>query len=216
MNIRNRIVVALVCAVGLFSVASAFDFDDAASPPADFDDGGMPEMPEAAPPPPPPRQSAASSFRPSGNTISVPGDAKTISAAMISARAGDTVYVAPGTYKERVIMAPGVALVSRSIFGAIINGGGKGAVVTMSKGSTIHGFEIRNGTIGIFSSDMGNEITSNRIVHNWMTGIITVRHLPKIQDNVIAFNRASGIQGWDVRSTAVSVNHNSIDRKSVV
>jgi nitrous oxidase accessory protein NosD len=129
---------------------------------------------------------------------------------MVTARTGDTVYVNPGTYKERIIMAPGVALVSRSLFEAVIDGKGRGTVVTMSKGSSISGFEIRNGTIGIFSSDMGNEISSNRIVLNGMTGIITVRHLPKIQDNIIAFNRASGIQGWDVRSTAVSVNHNSI------
>jgi hypothetical protein len=146
----------------------------------------------------------------SGNVIQVPSDAKSIALAMVTARTGDTVKVGPGVYRERVIMAPGVALVSTELFGAKINGGGRGTVVTMARGSSISGFEITGGTIGIFSSEAGNEITSCRIVNNYMTGIITVRHLPKIQDNIIAFNRASGIQGWDVRSTAATVNHNSI------
>jgi len=168
MNVRKRIIAALVCAAGLFSMVSA------------------------------------------QNTINVPGDAKTIAQAMVSARNGDTVKVAPGVYRERVIMAPGVALVSTNLFGAKIDGGGRGTVVTMGRGSSVSGFVITNGTVGVFSSDVGNEISSNRIVNNWMTGIITVRHLPKIQDNVIAFNRASGIQGWDVRSTAATINHNSI------
>jgi len=144
------------------------------------------------------------------NTVNVPGDAKTIAEAMITARTGDTVKVAPGVYRERVIMAPGVILVSSELFGAKLDGGGRGTVVTMARNSVISGFEVRNGTIGVFSSDLGNEISNNRIINNWMTGIITVRHLPKIVDNVIAFNRASGIQGWDVRSTAASINHNSI------
>jgi parallel beta-helix repeat protein len=146
----------------------------------------------------------------SAEVINVPSDAKTISAAMITARMGDTVRVAPGVYRERVIMAPGVFLISSGLFDAKIDGGGRGTVVTMSKNCSIYGFEVRHGTIGIFSSDMGNEIASCRIVKNFMTGIITVRHLPKIQDNIIAFNRASGIQGWDVRSTSATVNHNSI------
>ncbi|MFP4162387.1 MAG: right-handed parallel beta-helix repeat-containing protein [Chitinispirillaceae bacterium] len=143
--------------------------------------------------------------------INVPSnEASTISEAMVKVRMGDTVYAAPGVYKERVVMAPGVALISKSLFEAVIDGMGKGTVVEMSKNSTISGFEIRNGTIGIFSSSSGNEISQCRIVRNWQTGIITVRHLPKIQDNIIAFNRASGIQGWDVRSTSASINHNSI------
>ncbi|MDR2577679.1 MAG: right-handed parallel beta-helix repeat-containing protein, partial [Chitinispirillales bacterium] len=146
----------------------------------------------------------------SGSVISVPAQAATISEAMTRARSGDSVKVAPGVYRERVMMAPGVALVSTTLFGAKIDGGGKGTVVTMARNSTISGFEIRNGTVGVFSSDIGNAITSCRIINNWMTGIVTVRHLPRIEDNIIAFNRSSGIQGWDVRSTAVSVNHNSI------
>ncbi len=145
-----------------------------------------------------------------GAVVNVPSEAATISEAMIVAQAGDTVMVEAGTYRENVMLAPGVTLLARSQFQATINGRGKGTVVTMARDNKISGFVIRNGTIGIFSNGAGNEITGNRIVDNWQTGLMVIRHLPKVEDNVIAFNRSSGIQGWDVRSTQASVNHNSI------
>jgi parallel beta-helix repeat protein len=135
---------------------------------------------------------------------------KTISEAMLRTRAGDTVWVEKGVYREHVMIAPGVTLASRQLFGAVIDGGGRGIVVTMGRTTSISGLEIRNGTIGVFSNGSGNTIIQCRIMNNWQTGIIVVRHLPKIEDNIIAFNRASGIQGWDVRSTNATINHNSI------
>ena len=135
---------------------------------------------------------------------------KTIAEAMMRSRVGDTVWVENGVYHERILVAPGVTLMARSMFEAVIDGGGRGTVVTLGKNTTICGFEIRNGTIGVLSNGSGNQILSCRIVRNWQTGIIVVRHLPKIEDNIIAFNRGSGIQGWDVRSTNVTINHNSI------
>ena len=135
---------------------------------------------------------------------------KTIAEAMMRSRVGDTVWVENGVYHERILVAPGVTLMARSMFEAVIDGGGRGTVVTLGKNTTICGFEIRNGTIGVFSNGSGNQVLSCRIVRNWQTGIIVVRHLPKIEDNIIAFNRGSGIQGWDVRSTNVTINHNSI------
>jgi hypothetical protein len=144
-------------------------------------------------------------------SISVPSAGiKTIGEAVARAAIGDTVWVDRGVYREHVMLAPGMALMARESFKAVIDGFGKGTTVTLGKGNTISGFEIRNGTIGIFSNGEGNVIRNCRIINNWQTGIITVRHLPKIEDNIIAFNRASGIQGWDVRSTVASVNHNTI------
>jgi len=134
----------------------------------------------------------------------------TIAEAMMRSRVGDTVWVESGTYHEHILIAPGVTLMARSTFQSILDGRGRGTVVTMGKNTSIVGFEVRNGTIGIFSNGAGNEIISCRVVNNWQTGIIVVRHLPKIEDNIIAFNRASGIQGWDVRSTNATINHNSI------
>jgi nitrous oxidase accessory protein NosD len=147
----------------------------------------------------------------SAATVQVPSmGIKTIAEAMMRSRVGDTVWVESGIYRENILVAPGVTLMARSTFQSIIDGGGRGTVVTMGKNTTISGFEIRNGTIGVFSNGSGNQIISCRIIRNWQTGIIVVRHLPKIEDNIIAFNRASGIQGWDVRSTNATINHNSI------
>ncbi len=146
-----------------------------------------------------------------GESLSVPSvGIKKIGEAMINAKSGDTIWVENGTYHELVFVKSGVAVIARNTFKAIIDGGGKGTVVSLSANASISGFEICNGTIGVFSREAGNSITNCRIIKNWETGIVTVRHLPKIEDNIIAFNRASGIQCWDVRSTNASINHNTI------
>jgi hypothetical protein len=145
------------------------------------------------------------------SSVTVPSrEANTIAEAMIRARAGDTVYVEKGTYPEHVFVKSGVALVSRRKLKAVIDGRGRGTVVTLGKNCTLEGFVVRNGTIGVFSSGAGNAIKDCRIIGNWQTGLICVRHLPKIEDNLIVFNRASGIQGWDVRATIGTINHNTI------
>jgi parallel beta-helix repeat protein len=146
-----------------------------------------------------------------GEIISVPSlGVATISQAMLNARSNDTIYVGDGVYKEKIFIKSGVALIARNQFKAVIDGGGKGTVVTLGTRSTIKGFEVRNGTIGVFSKDADNVIINCRIIRNFLTGLMCVRHLPKIEDNIIAFNRASGIQGWNLRSTSTSINHNTI------
>jgi Periplasmic copper-binding protein (NosD) len=146
-----------------------------------------------------------------GESLSVPSvGVKRIGEAMINAKSGDTVWVENGVYRELVFVKAGVSLMARNTFKAVIDGKGKGTVVTLSANAGISGFEIRNGTIGVFSREAGNSIINCRIVKNWGTGVMAVRHLPKIEDNIIAFNRASGIQCWDVRSTNSSINHNTI------
>lgn len=69
----------------------------------------------------------------------------------------------------------------------------------MGNGSSIKGFEIKNGTIGVFSTAAGVKISQCRIVFNQQTGIMCVGNLPTIEDNVIVYNNGSGIQGWDVK-----------------
>lgn len=143
-------------------------------------------------------------------SISVPADAATISEAVNRAQSGDTIWVSDGTYREHVVLNNDIVLIARTRFGARIDGGGRGTVLDLSKGNVVTGFEIVNGTIGIFSKGSNNIIKFNRIMRNWQTGIVVVRHLPAIEDNIIAFNGGSGIQGWDVRSSTASVNHNTI------
>jgi hypothetical protein len=145
------------------------------------------------------------------SVIVVPSpQAKSIGAAMVAARPGDTVKVKNGVYKEKVFITPGVALVSENLFGAAIDGGGRKTVVTLGNSSEISGFEVRNGTIGVFSSTAQAAIRRCRIMHNVESGVMCVGALPKMEDNFIVFNKGSGVQGWDVRTTSGSINHNTI------
>jgi len=135
---------------------------------------------------------------------------RTISQAIVKAKAGDTVIVSDGIYKERIFVRGGVYLRAQYLHGAVIDGDGRETVVTLGAGAGIEGFEIRNGTIGIFSKDPDVAIRKNRIVRNWMSGIMAVRHLPLIEDNIIGFNRASGIIGWNLRASKGAIEHNTI------
>jgi hypothetical protein len=143
-------------------------------------------------------------------TLNVPQNFTTITGAMITAKKGDTVLVDPGTYSEHIYVAPDVNLVSRLVFKAVIDGKGKGTVVTLGNNASLSGFEIRNGTIGVFSTASGVLVTRCRISYNQQTGIMCVGNLPKIEDNIVVYNQGSGIQGWDVRTTTSTVNHNTI------
>jgi len=147
----------------------------------------------------------------SAGVIVVPSpQAKSIGAAMVAARLGDTVMVKNGVYREKIFITPGVALVSENLFGAVIDGGGRGTVVTMSNSSEISGFEVRSGTVGVFSATAQAAIRRCRIIHNVQSGVMCVGALPKMEDNFIVFNKGSGVQGWDVRTTSGSINHNTI------
>jgi hypothetical protein len=135
---------------------------------------------------------------------------RTISQAMLLAASGDTIWVAKGTYHERIIVKPGVVLYCRDQFNAVINGGGRGTVVTLSKNAKICGFTIKNGTIGVMSKETGTVITNNRIIGNWSSGLMCTGNLPQIRDNIISFNRGSGIMAYDVKGTVNTINHNSV------
>jgi len=144
-------------------------------------------------------------------TIEVPSDgASTIAAAIELAREGDTIIVDDGKYRERVMLRPGIVLMSKTMHGAVISGRGRGEVITLAHNTTVAGFVIRGGTVGVLSKWPGCRVAICRITGNRESGIMCVGHLPEIVDNEIVFNKGSGIQGWDVRSTSSSVDHNTI------
>ena len=96
-------------------------------------------------------------------TIDVPGDVSTIQAAINSARDGDVVQVAPGTYEETLDFH-GKAVTVRSHSGAdstVIDGNQAGSVVTFIRGETaasvLRGFTIRNGA-GTPSGEPGRTV----------------------------------------------------------
>lgn len=144
------------------------------------------------------------------STLEVPEKYPTITAAIMNAKKGDTVLVNPGKYREQIFLSPGITLISKSLFKAILDGGGRGTVVTLGNQSTLSGFEIRNGTIGIFSTANAVTVSQCKVMKNQQTGIMCVGNLPTIEDNLIVYNSGSGIQGWDVRTTSASINHNTI------
>ncbi len=137
-------------------------------------------------------------------------DHKTIASALSKTQQGDTVWVADGTYKEDILLNPGVVLKARALHRAVIDGKGRGTVVTLAHGSTISGFVIRNGTIGIVAKSANTRVEMCRIEQNAQSGVMCVGHLPYLIDNIISFNKGSGVQGWDVRSTNSAISHNTI------
>jgi parallel beta-helix repeat protein len=96
-----------------------------------------------------------------GRIIHVPADVPTIDAAIRTARDGDTVLVAPGTYRGSLMVSRSIVLASHyhttgdaSYIGrTILDGGGGDAVITIGGGvtraTTIVGFTIRNAGDGV-------------------------------------------------------------------
>lgn len=156
----------------------------------------------------------ASLFSLEATSVTVPGKFPTISAAMAQVKKGDTIKVENGIYREQIYVKPGVTLIANNLFKSVIDGSGKGTVVTMGNGATIDGFQIRNGTFGVFSTSAGVAIIRCMVLNNLQTGVMCVGHLPRIEDNLIVYNKGSGIQGWDVQSTSATVNHNTISMNS--
>jgi hypothetical protein len=147
----------------------------------------------------------------SGRTIQTPShDTPDIAAAFLRARAGDTVLVGPGVYREKVFVKHGTVLKGASAASTVIDGGGKGTVVTLGGASVLSHVTVRNGTVGVFSRHDGCAVHDCRIVTNRQSGIVCVRHLPSLSNNAIVFNRASGIQCWDVKGGETKVEHNVI------
>jgi len=117
-----------------------------------------------------------------GESMSVPSvGVKTIGQAMINAKSGDTVWVADGVYPELIFVKAGVSLIARNTFKAVIDGSGKGTIVSLSANSVLSGFEIRNGTIGVFSKDAGNSIVNCRIINNWGRALFAFGICPELK-----------------------------------
>jgi hypothetical protein len=144
-------------------------------------------------------------------TIVVPGTAHpTITKALKDAHAGDTIIVENGTYGEKIQIKAGITVKARSRCKAILDGGGKGTIVTLLGGCGISGFEIRNGTIGVQSNSLDNAIRECLVTAMTETGISCSGQIPVIEDNVIVYNKGSGIQGWNIQTAETSINHNTI------
>lgn len=144
-------------------------------------------------------------------SFTVPSEgAKTINEAVSKAKFGDTIWVKPGVYKEHINVTSGIILISSELFKAIIDGKGRGDVVKISYNSSIIGFEIRNGNVGVVSRGQGTSILKCKIYKNRISGIICMGNLPVLENNIIVYNEGSGIQAIDIISSMNTINHNTI------
>jgi parallel beta-helix repeat protein len=122
------------------------------------------------------------------NTIHVPADVPTIQGAIQSASSGDTILVAPGTYRENIdFLGKAITVEGASADTTILQGGSApGAVVRFisgeGRGSVLSNFTIQGG-VPAFVPDAG--------------GILIYRASPTIQNNIIQNNTGCGIGGFD-------------------
>lgn len=130
-------------------------------------------------------------------TLLVPQDFATIQAAINAANIGDTVYVAPGTYLERIQFNKNLEL--RSMSGAsstVIDGStsGNGAVVVFTnvdRSAVLDGFTVQGGV-------------------GTGPGGIAINGSPTIINNIIQNNRGGGGNGIGINFSNPLIRHNII------
>lgn len=121
-------------------------------------------------------------------TIHVPADVATIQGAIQSASNGDTILVAPGTYRENIdFLGKAITVEGASAATTILQGGSSaGAVVKFVSGegrdSVLSNFTIQGG-VPAAVPDAG--------------GILIYRASPTIENNIIRDNTGCGIGGFD-------------------
>lgn len=143
--------------------------------------------------------------------INVPSqEFKTISEAVQKAQRGDTIIVAPGTYKEQFTIPAAVTLISEKPNSVIIDGKGRGNTINMSNNSSIIGIDLTNGTAGIVSKSPGITIKNCRIYKNRGSAILCTGNLPEITNCLIAFNQGSGIQAVSISGGSTILERNTI------
>jgi len=152
-----------------------------------------------------------------GSTIRVPTDQPTIQAAIDAAVNGDTVLVAPGTYKENInFQGKAISVVSQSGPSVTtIDGGGIDTVVTFRTNETVaavlNGFTITGGFSqttspsgnlgeggGVYIGFASPTITNNVITNNQACdgdGVFVYFGSPVIQGNTITSNVQNGCSG---------------------
>lgn len=156
---------------------------------------------------------AASAGHAIAETIHVPQDHKTIQAAIDATKAGDTVLVAAGTYRERLRLKENVTLRSagddeKGKFGlnraeaTIIDGGGnegEGPGVAMAEGATLDGFTVTN--VGVYDESewakhhatQGNDQPKEDIGAPGTAGIGVIGMTCSIRHNIVHHVGYTGI-----------------------
>jgi len=136
-----------------------------------------------------------------------PSGSSPINQAMLRVKAGDTIMLADGKYREDVIVKSGVVLCSQNMFAAEITGNGREAVIKLNSGSKLIGLSICGGRNGVVTSNTGAVIENCNIHSNQGSGILAINRLPKIVNSIISNNLNAGIQGTAIGSTEGELSH---------
>jgi len=128
-----------------------------------------------------------------GNTLYVggsgPNNYTSITEALGDASNGDTIFVYPGTYHERLSIHKSINLISKNRNTTIIDGGGVYDVVTILANSVIiSGFTIQNSGSGTYESGIHVQSSYNIITNNVITKNYEGIYLEDSNHNAIANN----------------------------
>jgi parallel beta-helix repeat protein len=140
-------------------------------------------------------------------TIHVPGDASTVQAGIDMSNSGDTVSVAPGTYRGPINFNGKAITVSGGGPGVIFDGGHReGAVVLFDSGETrnsiLENVTVQNGVAvnafgagGIYITGASPTIRNSTIQNNMGCGIGAFNGAPLISGNTITGNASAMYSG---------------------
>jgi len=146
-----------------------------------------------------------------------PADFHTIQEAINAAFPGDTIYVAAGTYYERIKVNKTLTLIGEDPTTTIIDGSGAGLIVNVTADYVkIMNFTIQNGKyyVGVWvenpsgSPIVSVSISKNIFVNNYACVILSRSIGATITDNVMKLNQY-GIRVYSSKLT--SITHNTIE-----
>lgn len=149
--------------------------------------------------------------------VSPGGPLPTVGAALTRAAAGDTVVVAPGVYRERLVIERPVTLIGEGW--PVVDGGGRGHVVEARAAVFIRGFVLRGSGARIDGGDAGilARGAPARIVGNRLEDVLYGVSLEAAPGSVIEGNeirgkalpierRGDGIRLWNSGRTRIASN----------
>jgi hypothetical protein len=140
--------------------------------------------------------------------INIPSEYKTIKAGIELVQPGDTVFVSPGIFYERIKLRPGIILLGSGADLTIIDGSKKGDIVIGANQAEISRFTIQNsGEMYCAIKCIGSSplIRKNRIIHNG-EGIVCIEGAkPIIEFNIITHSD----DGSDFGTTAIKCDNSS-------
>lgn len=133
-----------------------------------------------------------------------------INKTLIKTRAGDTISLAPGVYRENIVLQNNVTLFSAEPFAAEIIGDSRKPVITFRNGSQISGLAVSGGRNGILANNVHGRIENCYIHSNKSSGILLIGQLPDIHNSIISNNLNAGIQVTMLSSNGGSLSHLTI------